>query len=312
MAKLYNYFYKITNNINNHFYYGIHSTDNINDSYMGSGYRLQYAYKKYGIENFTKEIIKFFDTREECAQYEADMVTETLVLDDNCYNIKLGGEGWNTQDMIPVFDKVSKNKTIIHKDIYYANKDRYDLIGCDFSKNVLVKDKNSNSNDYHIISREEYYKNTQLYDQYSSNMVVVKDKNGNMFRVSKDDERYKNGELTFIWKDKHHTQETKQKIKDRCKQTNFHKGETNPMFGKRWIHKDDKSILINNIDIEKYINDGWKTGKAKTIHIDPTKPTLEYLNDLYSKLHNWKLVAEHVNMSISALKHLRLKYKKLQ
>jgi hypothetical protein len=54
VEKKYNYFYKITNNINNHFYYGIHSTDNINDGYMGSGRRLNRALKKYGIANFNK------------------------------------------------------------------------------------------------------------------------------------------------------------------------------------------------------------------------------------------------------------------
>lgn len=44
--KQYHYFYKITNKVNGHFYYGIHSTNDLNDGYMGSGTRLHYAYKK--------------------------------------------------------------------------------------------------------------------------------------------------------------------------------------------------------------------------------------------------------------------------
>ena len=71
----FNYFYKITNNLNGNFYYGIHSTNNIDDGYMGSGLKLKRAFKKYGIENFSKEILKFFDTREELTDYEADVVT---------------------------------------------------------------------------------------------------------------------------------------------------------------------------------------------------------------------------------------------
>ena len=67
----YHYFYKITNNLNGHFYYGVHNTNDLNDGYMGSGTRLHYAYKKYGIENFTKEILKFFDTSKEAFEYEA-------------------------------------------------------------------------------------------------------------------------------------------------------------------------------------------------------------------------------------------------
>lgn len=123
MAK-YHYFYKITNNINNHFYYGVHNTNNLDDGYMGSGKRLHYAYEKYGIENFTKEILKFFDSSEEAFMYEAEVVNEQLVKDDNCYNIQQGGRTFNIHNCIVVKYKNAPEYFIIPKEEY--NKDIYD------------------------------------------------------------------------------------------------------------------------------------------------------------------------------------------
>ena len=88
-----NYFYKITNKINGHYYFGVHKTDNLEDGYMGSGKRLRYDIKKYGRENFEKEILEFFDTYKEALDFENEIVTEDLVLDENCYNLKKGGTG---------------------------------------------------------------------------------------------------------------------------------------------------------------------------------------------------------------------------
>ena len=42
----YRYFYKIQNLIDNSYYYGIHTTDDINDNYKGSGKRIKNYIKK--------------------------------------------------------------------------------------------------------------------------------------------------------------------------------------------------------------------------------------------------------------------------
>jgi hypothetical protein len=89
--------YKITNKINGKFYIGKHKTNNINDSYMGSGKLIKSAIRKYGIENFEKEILETFNTEEEMNEAEKRYV----VLGEGSYNLCPGGQGgWgyvNTQ-----------------------------------------------------------------------------------------------------------------------------------------------------------------------------------------------------------------------
>ena len=155
--KKYHYFYKITNNINNHFYYGIHSTDDLDDGYMGSGVRLNYAYKKYGIENFSKEILKFFDSREECAEYEAEMVTEQLVHDDNCYNVSCGGEYFNTLGTVSVRDKDGKCFRVSKYDEKYLSNEYIPVA----YNHVIAIDKTTNIKV--SIPKDEYYKNKDRY-----------------------------------------------------------------------------------------------------------------------------------------------------
>lgn len=170
----YHYFYKITNLINNHFYYGVHNTNNLDDGYMGSGTRLHYAYKKYGIENFSKEILKFFDTAKEAFEYEAEIVTEELVKDYNCYNIKNGGIGWNMDGL------------------------------------ATVKDKNGNC--FYVPVDDPRIKSGEFVG-VTKGMVSVKDNNGNTFCVNKE-EYYSNSNLKAIWQDRHHTEKSKQKTRE--------------------------------------------------------------------------------------------------
>ena len=85
--------YKITNLVNGKIYIGKHKTDDLNDGYMGSGVAINRAIKKYGVENFTKEIL--FDVYGEDMMdfLEEAIVDETFVARKDTYNMKIGGLG---------------------------------------------------------------------------------------------------------------------------------------------------------------------------------------------------------------------------
>lgn len=89
----YYYLYQITNSINNKIYIGVHKTQNLNDGYMGSGSYLKNQFKKYGINNFKKDILEFFETSEEMYSKEAEIVTEDFLKRQDVYNLREGGSG---------------------------------------------------------------------------------------------------------------------------------------------------------------------------------------------------------------------------
>lgn len=83
--------YKITNKINGKIYIGYHATYDLNDGYMGSGKNIIKAIEKYGIQNFEKEILFVFDSKEEAEKMEASIVNEEFVKREDTYNIVTGG-----------------------------------------------------------------------------------------------------------------------------------------------------------------------------------------------------------------------------
>jgi hypothetical protein len=124
---MYYIIYKITNKINDKIYIGSHKTNNVNDDYMGSGKHLKAAINKYGVDNFSKEILFVFDNSEEMYDKEAEIVNEDFVKNKNTYNMKLGGFGG--------FDHINDNvelRTLKNKKAkYWMDRAIYEKYGVD-------------------------------------------------------------------------------------------------------------------------------------------------------------------------------------
>ena len=82
--------YKTTNIINGKFYIGKHQTKNLHDGYLGSGKLLKRAIKKYGIDNFHKEILHVCESEKQMNDLEKILVVPD---DEINYNLCSGGHG---------------------------------------------------------------------------------------------------------------------------------------------------------------------------------------------------------------------------
>lgn len=97
--RAHHYIYRTTCEVTGRYYIGMHSTDDLDDGYVGSGKRLRYSINKHGPETHSKEILEFCESREELKRREAEIVNEELVGDEMCMNLKLGGHGgWDHID----------------------------------------------------------------------------------------------------------------------------------------------------------------------------------------------------------------------
>jgi hypothetical protein len=85
--------YKTTLITTGEFYIGVHSTDNIEDGYLGSGKIIRASLKKHGRDAFARELLAVCESRDEALQRERELVSADVLLDPLCLNIAIGGDG---------------------------------------------------------------------------------------------------------------------------------------------------------------------------------------------------------------------------
>lgn len=262
------YFYKITNLINKKFYYGIRSCYFLpgKDPYMGSGTHLHNSFRKYGIENFSKEILRVCRTREDLSDLERWIVTDELVRNPNCYNQKVGGD-----DSDSFYGKVSCKDTytgmniMISSEEYYSNPDRYvsrkESIGKITVYDNIEKRYVQVSIDEYNINKDRYFNNFQLGVK---GKVFIKDLLEDRYKwVDKNDPRILSGRFVLSGKLVRLTEESRKIISE--KSSKRQSGKNNIMYNKTIINNGviNKSIDINEVDEFLDNNKDWKLGKLR-------------------------------------------------
>lgn len=183
--KKYHFIYKTTNLINNKFYVGMHSTDDLADGYVGSGKIIHYSVNKYGVKNHRVEILEFAESRDLLKKREAEIVNEELLADPLNINLKFGGEGgWEhvskeMRSYAAAKSNLSKSKRTassnrmseLNKERHAAGEIKYDNFRgkthSEETKEKLRKPKNTGS-------KNSQYGTCWIYNEASNESIRIK------------------------------------------------------------------------------------------------------------------------------------------
>ena len=189
--------YKITNLLTNKFYVGAHITTNVNDKYFGSSKHLKKDIKILGKENFKKEILFTFDSKEKMLKKEAEIVNKEFCFRTDTYNMMVGGitGSFSFKGMINVKDREGNSLKVYIDDPRFLSGELIQIT----KGTIPVVDKEGKNlrvslNDPRFLSGEFIYNR--------KGKLAVIDKNGNTFSVDKNDSRYLSGEFTAVTKGK--------------------------------------------------------------------------------------------------------------
>ena len=219
--KKYHYLYKTTNTINKKFYVGIHSTNNLDDGYLGSGRYLKRSVKKYGEENFIVEKLEFFDNREALIGREIDYVNKTFLSDPLCMNLMTGGLCAPTSN-----------------------------IGSKRSEESKVKMRDHASN-------KEANEKLRWLEKNDPVWIAKKSDKLRKAKTGKKRPDIKNSEFNF--KGLHHTEESKKNISKNLRE--YFKCSGSKVLGTIWIMKGEESKKTRPEDLNDFIAMGWKRGR---------------------------------------------------
>ena len=250
----YYYIYKITctkGSFKDKFYFGQHTTTNLDDGYKGSGKKLQNYYKTYP-NDYIKEIICFCNDSDELGKKEYEII-HPWINNEMCLNIVEGGKQstWNKGKK-----GVYSQETI--------NKMRKARLG----KESGIKGKHLSAQTKQILSEKcsgwKWMNDGQRLIQVKIEDVDNYIKNGYKLGILQYNEEHNkkiSESLKKLPKEKHpmygkhHSEETKKKLSE------IHKGlqskEKHPLYNKRKIFKESEIKWVNINELDKYLENGW-------------------------------------------------------
>ena len=125
---MYGYIYKITNKLNNKIYVGKRVSETFDEKYWGSGKAIKNSINKYGIDNFTRDILEWCNSDDELNEREKYWIKELKANQKQYgYNFTDGGTGGNTLKYLSEEDKIARLEKIAETKANYSDEQKEEL-----------------------------------------------------------------------------------------------------------------------------------------------------------------------------------------
>lgn len=199
----------------------MHSTNDIDDGYMGSGDLIRSSIRHYGRDNHCKEILEYFENRESLCLREKEIVNEVILLNPLCLNLVEGGEGG-----FPLSEEHLKKFSQAGNEAF-----RRKLEDPDYKERFIANTfRNSSPKETGIKGATSFLEKLEDLEWRKNFSSSCSPSEEGKLRI---------GESNSI----------------------LQKGEKNSQYGRYWVYKGEEILRIDARELDKYLKTGWKRGK---------------------------------------------------
>jgi len=251
--------YEIKNKINGKVYIGQHSSNELG-SYYGSGKLIKNAIKKYGIENFERNILERCSTKNELNKREKFWIKEKNSL-VNGYNLTEGGTGGDNSKFIDYSDEWAEKQRQNAKK-YWHNLSEEDR---NTRRQKVIGDKNP------MYDKEGFWKGKKIPKQ-----IIKKQLESRRSYIGEENPNWKGG----ISKKKCECGKEILPNSETCSQCRNRSIENNPFFGKQHSEEAKKKMSdkrmgkkppnMTQVEIDNIIYDSLAEASRQTGIPSPT------------------------------------------
>lgn len=268
MDDVYGYIYKITNKLDGKSYIGQKKSTKLVEHYWGSGDLITAAIRKYGIDNFDREILEWCNSKEELNTAEIYWIKKFNTIETG-YNLSPGGNGG-------YLGPEAAAKVSAKLKLYFSNPENRKKQSKRLTGVVSSRKGKTAENDEAVKRFAE-----QLAERYA-NGELIPGMTGKKHKVETLElmSACKMGELNPFY-GHHHSQESKDSMskkltghivteEQRRKISEANSGKKNGMYGKKPFNANKISITdgvrnkyIKEEDLSEYIAQGWRKGNTQ-------------------------------------------------